>query len=281
MTATTTTRARTNAPAQFLRHWPLDVPRARLVLVHGFGEHSGRYGHVAAALNAAGVAVSACDLRGHGESGGTRVFIERFDDYLDDVDAVLAETRAKSSGEPLFLLGHSMGGQIAALHALRRKPDIAGLILSSPSMGFAVHVPAWKAAAGRFFSRFVPKLTLPSGLDRGLLSHDPEVQRDLDADPLAELGATARWYTECLAAQEATFVSAPDLSVPLLSLVSGTDEITDAAATRRFHEAAGSRDKTWIEYPGLYHEIFNEFEREKVLADLTDWLADQLTRQGE
>ncbi|MDP6369695.1 MAG: alpha/beta hydrolase [Planctomycetota bacterium] len=264
-----------------MRQWPLANPRGRLVLVHGFGEHSGRYDHVAAALNAAGFSVHACDLRGHGESGGTRVFIERFDDYLDDVASLVAEVEATTGDQPAFLLGHSMGGQIAALYALQGQPPLVGVILSSPAMGFAVHVPAWKAAAGRFFSRFIPKLTLPSGLDRGLLSHDPRVKEELDADPLAELGATARWYTECLGAQEAALAQAPDLSLPLLSLVSGADEITDAAATRRFHEAAGSADKSWIEYEDMYHEIFNELDRQRVLADLCAWLGDQLDKAAQ
>jgi alpha-beta hydrolase superfamily lysophospholipase len=280
MTVTTTWKNRVGAPEQFLRHWPVSTPRARLILIHGFGEHSGRYGHVADALNARGVDVTSFDLRGHGESGGTRVFIERFDDYLDDVASVLENVEAASSGEPLFLLGHSMGGQIAALFALERDPTIAGLILSSPAMGFAVKVPAWKAVAGQFFSRVIPKRALPSGLDRNLLSHDPRVAEALDADPLAERNATARWYTESLAAQTLALEKAPSLSVPLLSLVSGADEITDVAATHRFHEAAGSTDKEWIEYEELYHELFNEVEREKVLTDLADWIDGRLESEG-
>jgi len=245
-------------------------------MVHGFAEHSGRYGHVASALVSCGVNVTALDLRGHGASGGTRAFIRRFDDYLDDLDAVLESETSAGSGHPLLLMGHSMGGLVTALHTIERRRDCAGLILSSPCFGFALKVPAWKAAAGQVFSRLVPRLSLPSGLDRALLSHDPEVQRKLEHDPHSLVTATARWYTETIAAQGRALERANELSLPLLCQVAGDDRLVEAGRSREFFESAGSSDKQWRCYDGLYHEIYNELERDRVLDDLTGWVRAQI-----
>ena len=279
MQATTRTQSREGAPAQFQRRWAVENPRGRVLLVHGFGEHSGRYGHVAQKLNDLGLDVSAFDLRGHGESGGPRVFIRRFGDYLDDLSCALEPVVQEAKGEPIFLLGHSMGGQIATRFVQQNQPPLSGLILSSPAFGFAVKVPLWKALAGRFFSKFWPALALPSGLNRDLLSHDPQVAEALANDPHAQLNATARWYTECLDVQPRLLEDAPGVKIPLLCMLAGADEITQVKASRDFFEAALSKDKECIEYPGLYHEIFNELERDNVLQDLADWLGRHLPAQ--
>lgn len=272
-----TTLRRTGAPDLLVRRWPRPEPTARLLLVHGFAEHSGRYDHVAAALLACGIDVTAFDLRGHGESGGTRAFVERFDDYLDDVDAALGTITGQRGAEPLFLLGHSMGGLVAALHVLDRPTGIDGLVMSSPCFGFAVRVPGWKSTAARVCSRLLPRLSLPSGLDRDLLSHDPEIQRALRQDPHSLTNATARWYTETLAAQRRGLARAGDLRLPLLCQAAGIDGVVDAEQGRRFFDAAGSTDKQWLDYDGLYHEIYNELQRDRVLQDLTTWLEARVT----
>ncbi len=277
----TRTLPREGAPVQFQRRWALDNPVGRILLVHGFGEHSGRYDHVATCLNDLGLDASAFDLRGHGQSGGKRVFVQRFQDYLEDTRCALEGVVEESRGEPIFLLGHSMGGQIAARFVQQYQPPLSGLILSSPAFGFAVQVPLWKALAGRFFSAIYPSLALPSGLDRDLLSHDPKVARDLAIDPHAQLNATARWYTECLDVQPKLLEDAPGVKIPLLCMLAGEDEITRVEDSRAFFEAAGSQDKQCLEYPGLYHEIFNELERDKVLADLCTWLGEHIPgKQG-
>ena len=267
---------RGGAPDLLLRRWPCAGPRGRILIVHGFGEHGGRYGHVAEALIAAGLEVGAVDLRGHGGSGGTRAFVERFDDYLDDVDAALALLRDEGGKLPLFLLGHSMGGLVAALWILEQRALADGLVLSSPGFAFALKVPAWKAAAGRICSRLAPKLALPSGLDRGLLSHDPEVARALERDPHSQTATTARWYTEALAAQARAAELAAGLEVPLLCQVAGDDALVDTRATRSFFDTATSSEREWLCYDELYHEIYNELGRERVLSDLTAWLGTRL-----
>ena len=235
---------RTDAPDLLIRHWHGDASLGRALIVHGFGEHSGRYGHVAEALVSAGLEATAFDLRGHGGSQGTRAFVEHFDDYLDDVDAVLATLDDEQADTPLFLLGHSMGGLVAALWVLERGVSPAGLILSSPGFAFALRVPAWKATAGRICSRLT--------------------------------ATTARWYTEALAAQARAFELAPRLAVPLLCQAAGADALVDPRAARRFFDAASSHERRWISYDDMYHEIYNELERERVLADLTDWIGARL-----
>lgn len=272
MTATTSTHSCEGAPDQFRRYWGAQNPSAHLLLVHGFGEHSGRYDHVAAALNQEGVAVHSFDLRGHGESGGRRVFINRFEDYLHDTLVALEDVVQAAQDKPIFLAGHSMGGAIATRLVQKFQPPLSGLILSSPAFGFAVKVPRWKAVAGRIFSAIWPSLALPSGLVRSQLSHDPAVAQQLSQDPHAQLNATARWYTECLDIQPKLLEDAPGVKIPLLCLLSGEDLITELQASKLFFQAAGAPDKHCIEYPGLYHEIFNECEREKVLQDLCTWL---------
>ncbi|MDP6539066.1 MAG: alpha/beta hydrolase [Planctomycetota bacterium] len=267
---------RSGAPDLLLRRWACEGARGRSLLIHGFGEHGGRYGHVADALVGAGLEVGAVDLRGHGGSSGTRAFVERFDDYLDDVDAALVRLRSESGDLPLFLVGHSMGGLVAALWVLEQRALADGLVLSSPGFAFALRVPAWKAVAGRICSRIAPRLALPSGLDRGLLSHDPEVARALERDPHSQTATTARWYTEALAAQVRAGELAAGLEVPLLCQVAGADALVDPEAARRFYDSATSSEREWIRYDELYHEIYNELERDRVLADLTAWIETRL-----
>src|SRR5581483_3125752 len=178
--------------------WQADAPRAVVALLHGYAEHIARYEHVARALNAAGITVHGCDLRGHGRSAGPRGHIDRFDDYLDDARALV--TAARSEKLPLFVLGHSNGGLIATHHVLRQPEGIAGLVLSSPFFGLKLAVPAVKVMAARVASRVYPRLALPSGLHGADVSRDPTVQADYDRDPLNNKAATARWFTETMAA---------------------------------------------------------------------------------
>ena len=186
---------------------PGDVPQARgtIVVVHGYCEHRGRYRHVAAHLNRHGYHVLVGDLRGHGESGGPRAFVRRFADYLADVQAFLAAAAELSRGsvparKPI-LLGHSMGGLVGLQFALNHPEALHALALSSPFLGLKIVVPGWKRTLGLVASVLSPTLRLPSGLSAAELSHDPEVGRLYDADPLVTHEATARWFTETTAAQ--------------------------------------------------------------------------------
>jgi lysophospholipase len=246
--------------------------RLAVVLVHGFGEHVGRYRHLAQWLSARQVGVVATDLRGHGHSAGRRSFIESYDDYLHDVSASVQFASKLFVNLPIVIVGHSMGGLIAALFSQTPSHGVAGLALSSPAFGFAVQVPLVKRAAGHLMSRIWPTLALPAGVPSGKLSHDQAVVAAYDADPLVNKVATARWYTASLKAQQDALLGAHRIRIPTLLLCAGNDEVASTSAAQLVFERLGSVQKRIEILEGFYHEIFNELERDKAYTLLGDWL---------
>ncbi|AIO31109.1 lysophospholipase [Burkholderia cenocepacia] len=258
--------------------WPAgdgaSAPRATVALVHGLAEHAGRYAALAARLNAAGIAVLAVDLRGHGQSPGKRAWVERFDGYLDDADALVAE--AARDNTPLFLMGHSMGGAIAALYAIERAPArgraFAGLVLSSPALAPGRDVPRWMLALSRFISRVWP--TFPAiRIDAALLSRDPAVVAANRADPLVHHGAVpARTGAEILDAMARIERGRDTLRVPVLVYHGTEDKLTEPDGSRAFGAGVGSPDRTLTLYEGGFHETMNDLERDRVIDALIAWL---------
>jgi lysophospholipase len=240
-------------------------------VVHGYGDHGGRYKRLARYFTPLGFTVYAIDLRGHGESPGKRGHIRQFEDYLLDIDAFLTYVRGSALGNPILLLGHSMGALAAVRYVEERETEIAGLALSSPFFGVKMAVPTWKRAAAMHLSRFMPTLTMPSDLNVEWLTHDPEILAETVRDRLVHRDATPRWFTEALKAQEAAVGSTDRIQVPVLLQVAGDDRIADAAVTERFIERL-SCPVTVHRYAGLYHEIYNEVERDTVFADLARWI---------
>ncbi|MCB9793288.1 MAG: lysophospholipase [Alphaproteobacteria bacterium] len=250
------------------RRWtPADAPKAQVLLVHGLAEHMGRYGHVGEALREAGYAVTGLELRGHGHSEGKRGFVERWSFYCDDVRAGLA-----AIGEPAFIIAHSMGGLVSVHTVLASDEGVRGLVTSNPQLGLAFTPPRIKAAAGRLLSRVLPSLSMTNELDASKLSRDPEVARKYLADPLVYNTITPRWFTEALKAMDGAHAQAGRLRVPLLMMLGDQDGLTDWQAGKRFYESAGSADKQLKVYEGFYHELFNEPEKARVLADVVSWL---------
>ncbi|MGC6487922.1 MAG: lysophospholipase [Planctomycetota bacterium] len=260
-------------PELYARWRPADDERGAVLVVHGYGEHSGRYEHVFAALNTRRWSCLGIDYRGFGRAAGRRAFVRRFDEYLDDVQWGLDELRGRTQRTPV-LLGHSQGGLIAALFAIERSAPLDGLVLSSPALRFALRVPAWKRALAHLLSAAWPTFTLPSEVDARDLTHDDEVRQALREDPLTVRVGTARWYTESLRAQRRVLAGANRLTTPTLLQVAGDDRVVDAAVTRSFCEHLGAADVTWIDYPGLLHEVYQESlaGRGAPLDDLCDWL---------
>lgn len=251
-------------------------PRAALYVVHGYGDHLGRYAEFTAHFTQRGISVFRFDYRGHGHAEGRRGHIYAFEEYLQDFEAFRALADAQSADLPRFVCAHSNGGLIATHALAERAEGIAGLCLSSPFFGIAVPVPAWKSFAGRTLSRLVPAFSMPTGIDPALVSHDPEVIRGYADDPLVGKMATARWLTEILKAHAAAPAQAARLTLPVLHQQAGDDRIADAAASRRIFEQIASAEKQWIDYPGLYHEIWFETERARTVGDLTRWLEARL-----
>jgi len=258
----------------YRRSWlPDDGPAAALAVVHGYGEHGGRYRYLVDAMVPLGYAVHVFDLRGHGRSPGVRGHVDRFADYVDDAGLFVDAVAAEQPGVPLYLLGHSLGGLIATAYAEERPDGLAALILSSPFLRLKLPVGGAKRAAAKVLSRVAPTRDIGNSIPAEELSHEPEVVAAYTGDPLNHHVATARWAAEVLAAQGAALSAAGRLRLPLLVMYAGADKIADPAASRELFAAASSDDKTLRCYEGYYHELFNEVGRDAVFADLAAWLA--------
>lgn len=263
--------AGTGGTTLYWQSWTPDSPRALIVLVHGMGEHSGRYTHVAEALNAKGFAVHAHDHRGHGHSGGKRSFIDRMDHLVADIGRAFDHARAAVPDGPVIMLGHSMGGLSSALWAEDNRAKLDALALSGPLASLDGVNPATRIVA-KVLSAVVPSLPLIA-VDASALSHDPQVGIDYRADPLIFAGKLpARTVGELASGVEKVRSNASKLTMPLLIQHGELDALASPAGSAELFEMAASDDKTRIVYPGMYHEIFNEVDRAKVLADLADWL---------
>jgi len=252
--------------------------RTKLVIVHGIGEHSGRYNNVVDVLLPQGISVWALDLRGHGRSEGKKGHIASFEEYTSDVLSLVNIARkSKEEDVKCFMLGHSMGGLITLYFALRYPELIDGMIVSSPALGLAVRVPFIKVILGRLMSFLFPSFTMGNGLNVGMLSHDEGMVRAYVEDPLVHDRVSARWFTEILNAMEYVNSLATSLKIPILMQLAQDDRLTDPLVAEEFFERLTVRDKTLLVYEGLYHEIYNEQEvlRRKPLEDLRAWLEKQ------
>ncbi len=257
----------------FERSWlPDGDPKAAVAIVHGYAEHSGRYEHVAKRLVAGGYAVYALDLRGHGRSEGRRVFIRSMDEHLGDVDRFLDRVRERQPALPLFLLGHSMGGTVVAAYLVTGARSLSGAILSAPAIRSQRGSSAIARAILAILARLLPRL--PVGrLDSAEISRDPQVVARYDADPLVYRGRMpAGTIAALVRAARMVLANLETITLPLLLLHGTMDSLADPEGSRQLHEQAASSDKTLKLYEGLYHEIFNEPEQERVLDDLVGWL---------
>ncbi len=240
-------------------------------LVHGLGEHSGRYEHLAAFLNQAGYALLAFDLRGHGKSGGQRGYAPSYEALLDDIARLLDEAANRYPDLPRFLYGHSLGGNLVINYALRRRPQLAGVIATGPFFRAAFEPPAWKLTLARIMYNLWPTLSLSNELDRQALSRDPEVVRDYDEDPLVHDRLTPRLTMDMFQAGLWALEHASELSLPLLLMHGSADRLCSVQASREFAARAGDRCTLKI-WDGFYHEIHNEPEQEQVFEYLLEWL---------
>ncbi len=252
--------------------------RAAVAVVHGYGDHGGRYGWLGEAMAARGFAVYVYDLRGHGLSSGTRGQIGRFDEYLDDTEAFLGDVRRRQPGKPLFLLGHSLGGLICTRLAEERPPDVAGLVLSSPFLALVADVPPSKVVGAKLLAVVWPGRDIGNTVQAADLSRDPGVVASYVTDPLVHHVAPARWAARTLAAQEAAMADAGRIALPLYLLYGTNDPVADPAYAEALFDRVASEDKTVRAYRDLLHECFNEVGREQVFADLAEWITERLER---
>ncbi len=252
--------------------WRPEAAKAVVALAHGLGEHSGRYNNVVGWLVPRGYAIYALDHRGHGRSGGRRGHVDRFSDYLDDLQHLVGLASAAEPGRPVFLLGHSLGGLIALAYAIERPQGLQGVVASSPGLRRRFEVPPSKLFLGNLMSRIWPTFTQHSGLPASGLSHDPQVALEYVGDKLVHDLVSARLFIEITTAAEQVLSDAGRLAIPCLLLQGEDDPIVDPQATREFYTRASSADKALRTYPGFYHEGFNEVGKERPLGDLVAWL---------
>lgn len=259
------------AATLFGQSWRPEQPKAVVLVVHGFGEHSGRYGYLVPSLTAAGYAVYALDHRGHGRSPGKRGHIDSFDDYLADVRALAAFAQAASPGLPVVVFGHSLGGLIALLYALRYPSGLAGVIASAPLLT-KPNVSPMLLTVAQLLSRVAPSFALDTGLDATTISRDPvEVER-YTSDPQVHSKSTARAGSEIMKAIDWAQAHAGELTVPLLLYHGDADNLVPIEGSRRFFAAVQEQDKQFVERPGGYHESHNDLGRDELFAMIVAWL---------
>lgn len=248
--------------------------RATVVVLHGAGDHSGRYAGITSALVSAGFQVALLDFRGHGQSDGRRFHVDQFSDYLADLDALVAKLSQDGvAGDRLFVVAHSQGGLIAALWGLSMGRHVSGFILSSPYFRLARRPPLGKLLAAKVLGAVAPWYPVATGIHGEDLTSDPDHIRWTDRDPLCGHATTPRWFEESRRAQQEVLRRAAEWTAPLLVLAAGADTLADPAAAQAFVEAARAEDKRLIVYAGFRHEIFNEVERERPIREAVNWLS--------
>lgn len=257
-----------------MQDWPLEAgaaPRGVVVIVHGLGEHAGRYDHVARALNGWGFAVRGYDQFGHGESGGAPGGLPSDTRLLDDLADIIDSTRARYSHNlPLILLGHSLGGLVVGDFVARGIRPVQGLVMSSPALDPGLS--AFQKLLVAVLPRLVPNLRVSNGLQTKYISHDPEVVKAYTEDRLVHDRVSARMAQYIAQGGPATVARAAQWSIPTLLMYAGEDRLVNPAGSRAFAAAAPSQQVTTVCFDGLYHEIFNELDASAVFETLQRWL---------
>ncbi|MFZ1634787.1 MAG: lysophospholipase [Chitinophagales bacterium] len=236
-------------------------PIAVICHIHGQSDHSSRFEHVAQFFVAHQVDFYAADLIGHGKSGGARGHVNKFEEYLETVDMLYADVTARYPGKPIFIYGHSMGGNVVINHALQNKQAVAGYIATSPWIRLAFEPPAWKVALGKTVKSIFPALLQPTGLNPDLISHDKVVVEKYKNDKLVHGKISAAGFFEILTHGKSILTRAGELHYPLFIAHGTEDRLTDHNASSEF--AAMRPDLiTYKAFTGLYHEMHNEAEKE-------------------
>ena len=254
-----------------VRSWRPDGPaRAVMVICHGFNSHSGYYLWVAEQFAARGLAVYALDLHGRGKSDGERFYLEQFQDYLNDVDAVMTLAKSREPGLPVFLLGHSAGGVISSVHTLEHQPDLAGFICES--FAFQVYAPDFALAVLKGLDHLAPHAHVLR-LKHEDFSRDAKVVETMNTDPLIENEVQpTRTVAELARADDRLKREFPLFALPLLILHGTADKATKPEGSQLFYDTAGSADKTLKLYEGHVHDLLNDIDREQVMADIQSWI---------
>lgn len=255
----------------FYQIWYPVQPKALLIIVHGFGEHGGRYATLAEELATEGIMVAVPDLWGHGHSGGTRGDADSLTTYLRDLEGLTRQVfLPESGGSHAIVYGHSFGGLLAIHWALSRVPELQRLIVQSPLLAVGFPVAPWRVAVARWLDRLWPSATLPMRLDAQALSHDPSVVEAYRADPLVHQRISARIYHAILRGGETAQARAHTIDVPTLLLYGEEDHVISIDAVRRWHSALTCQTQV-VGFPHAYHELHHEPVRAEVSRLIREW----------
>ncbi len=250
---------------------------ATLVIVHGMGEHGGRYINFATYLASEGYHVVIPDLRGFGLSGGARGCVGSFEDYYRDLDAIVSVIKREFAQPKIFMMGHSFGG-LVNFHYCANRPEaqFSGLILSSPNFGISIKVPVWRHRLALILARIVPNLTQANRVNPNFLSHDKKSVLKYRSDTLVHAQISAGLYRNLTIQMKCSLTAAQKLRIPALFLQAGDERIVSRPATERVFEAVFAVDKTLETYEGYYHEILNEQNSGVVFERVLSWLDQQI-----
>jgi len=257
-------------------HHPVTSPKARVLLIHGISEHSGRHLGTVAALNQAQIEVVRFDLRGSGQSGGDRQWIETFDDYVNDAQEIWNWIQGQLDELPLFLLGHRMGGAIAIYFAARAQAALQGVILSAPAYLLGNSISPLKIWLGRKVRNFIPKMRVPNGGDFGGVSRDPIVVEAYAKDPLCFHFTTIQQGDELLKAFEKIPEVASKIQLPLFMAHGTSDRIINPTGSFEIIRAWGPQPKELHFFPNAFHELHNDLDKELYFDLVNQWLAKRL-----
>jgi len=247
------------------------VPKAVICLVHGLGEHAGRYAHVAEAFGKEGYILFGADLRGHGRSGGPRGHISSIEDFMQDIDVLFEQARLRYPGLPLFLYGHSLGGIQVLHYGLTRKPNVKGVIATSSGLHTAIEAQAVKVMMAKVLGSLLPTVAIASGLDPKTISRDEKVVQTYLKDPLVHDKISLGFGKVMIGVTTWTLAHAGEFSLPLLLMHGKADELAFPSSSTEF--AAPLKDKcTLVLWEDAYHELHNEPEKEEVFKTMTLWM---------
>ncbi len=259
----------------YYQYWlPPGIPKAVLLLVHGLGDHSSRFGTFVDYFTQRGFGICALDLRGHGKSGGTPGYVDRFGDFLADLNIFLKQVQSDFKGQKIFLVGHSVGGTLATAYVISHPEEFTGLIVSAPVLKPGVSITKSQILLARLLSVLVPKMGV-APIETAAVSRQPAVVKAYIADPLVYHGKiSARLGAELINTMERDLLPRlPEITLPLLIMYGSADRLSNPAGSQLLYDKVKSTDKTILRYDGLYHEIFNEPEKEKVYSDMDAWLS--------
>ncbi|SEF40069.1 alpha/beta hydrolase [Algoriphagus boritolerans] len=258
----------------YLQAWMPENPIAGMLLVHGLGEHSGRYGHIVEKLNNLGVAVFTFDGRGHGKSaeGKPTAYFDSYEDYLKDIDALFGKVKAYLPGKPSFLYGHSMGGGLVAAYVLKYKPHATGVIMSSPAIKEAEGTSYLLITLSGLMNKLMPRFKVLK-LDVAGISRIPGEVEKYKTDPLIyQENIPARTGYELYQMMQYIQSQAANFKLPFLLIHGDADRLTNPKGSELLAQKAKSADKTYRIFPGGYHELINDSDREEVMMEIINWV---------